>query len=42
VVLKLKMYWYQPPPAINQLYSPTLLAGQGGLGGVPPAGVIWI
>jgi hypothetical protein len=37
--IEIKNVWYQPPPAINQLYSPTLLAGQGGLGGVPPAGV---
>ena len=37
--IEIKNVFYQPPPAINQLYSPTLLAGQGGLGGVPPAGV---
>jgi hypothetical protein len=37
--IEIKNVWYQPPPAINQLYSPTLLAGQGGLGGVPPAGL---
>jgi hypothetical protein len=37
--IEIKNVWYQPPPAINQLYSPSLLAGQGGLGGVPPAGV---
>jgi hypothetical protein len=37
--IEIKNVWYQAPPAINQLYSPTLLAGQGGLGGVPPAGV---
>jgi hypothetical protein len=37
--IEIKNVYYQSPPAINQLYSPTLLAGQGGLGGVPPAGV---
>jgi len=37
--IEIKNVWYQPPPAINQLYSPSLLAGQGGLGGVPPAGI---
>ena len=37
--IEIKRVFFQPPPAINQLYSPTLLAGQGGLGGVPPAGV---
>ena len=37
--IEIKNVFYQPPPAINQLYSPSLLAGQGGLGGVPPAGV---
>ena len=37
--IEIKNVWYQPPPAINQLYSPSLLAGQDGLGGVPPAGV---
>jgi hypothetical protein len=37
--IEIKNVFYQPPPAINQLYSSTLLAGQGGLGGVPPAGV---
>jgi hypothetical protein len=37
--IEIKNVFYQPPPAINQLYSPTLLAGQGGLGGVPPAGL---
>ena len=39
--IEIKNVWYQPPPAINQLYSPYLL-GQGGgagLGGVPAAGV---
>ena len=37
--IEIKNVWYQPPPAINQLYSPSLLMGQGGLGGVPPAGL---
>jgi hypothetical protein len=37
--IEIKNVFYQPPPAINQLYSPTLMTGQGGLGGVPPAGV---
>jgi hypothetical protein len=37
--IEIKNVYYQSPPAISQLYSPTLLAGQGGLGGVPPAGV---
>lgn len=36
--IEIKNVFYQPPPAINQLYSPTLMTGQGGLGGVPPAG----
>ena len=39
--IEIKNVWYQPPPAINQLYSPYML-GQGGgagLGGVPAAGV---
>lgn len=39
--IEVKNVWYQPPPAINQLYSPYML-GQGGgagLGGVPAAGV---
>jgi len=36
--IEIKNVWYQPPPAINQLYSPTLATGQGGLGGVPPLG----
>ena len=39
--VEIKNVWYQPPPAINQLYSPYML-GQGGgagLGGVPAAGV---
>lgn len=37
--IEIKNVWYQPPPAINMLYSPSLLTGQGGLGGVPPAGI---
>ena len=37
--IEIKNVWYQPPPAVNQLYSPSLLMGQGGLGGVPPAGL---
>jgi hypothetical protein len=37
--IEIKNVWYQPPPAINQLYSTALMTGQGGLGGVPPAGV---
>ena len=36
--IEIKNVWYQPPPAIDQLYSPTLMTGQGGLGGVPPLG----
>jgi hypothetical protein len=36
--IEIKNVFYQPPPAINQLYSPTLMTGQGGLGGVPPLG----
>ena len=36
--IEVKNVWYQPPPAINQLYAPTLMTGQGGLGGVPPLG----
>jgi hypothetical protein len=36
--IEIKNVFYQPPPAINQLYSPSLMTGQGGLGGVPPAG----
>jgi len=36
--IEIKTVYYQPPPAINQLYSPTLATGQGGLGGVPPLG----
>jgi hypothetical protein len=37
--IEIKNVFYQPPPAINQLYSTALMTGQGGLGGVPPAGV---
>ena len=37
--IEIKNVWYQAPPAINQLYSTALMTGQGGLGGVPPAGV---
>lgn len=37
--IEIKNVWYQAPPAISQLYSPALLAGQGGLGGVPAAGL---
>jgi hypothetical protein len=36
--IEIKNVFYQPPPAINQLYSPTIATGQGGLGGVPPLG----
>ena len=37
--IEIKNVFYQPPPAINQLYSPFLGTGPGGLGGVPAAGV---
>jgi hypothetical protein len=37
--IEIKNVYYQAPPAISQLYSPTLLTGQGGLGGVPAAGL---
>ena len=37
--IEIKNVFYQPPPAINQLYSTALMTGQGGLGGVPPAGL---
>jgi hypothetical protein len=37
--IEIKNVFYQPPPAINQLYSPSLMTGAGGLGGVPAAGV---
>ena len=37
--IEVKNVFYEPPPAINQLYSPWLGTGPGGLGGVPAAGV---
>ncbi len=37
--IEIKNVFYQAPPAINQLYSPFLGTGPGGLGGVPAAGV---
>ena len=37
--IEIKNVFYQPPPAISQLYSTALMTGQGGLGGVPPAGI---
>ena len=37
--IEIKNVYYQAPPAVSQLYSPALLAGQGGLGGVPAAGL---
>jgi hypothetical protein len=37
--IEIKNVFYQPPPAINQMYSANLINGQGGLGGVPPAGM---
>jgi len=37
--IEIKNVIYQPPPAINQLYSPLMGTGPGGLGGVPAAGV---
>jgi len=37
--IEIKNVFYQPPPAVNQLYSTTLMTGQGGLGGVPAAGL---
>jgi hypothetical protein len=37
--IEIKNVYYQSPPAISQLYSPALLTGQGGLGGVPAAGL---
>lgn len=37
--IEIKNVWYQPPPAVNQLYSPFLGTGPGGLGGVPAAGI---
>jgi hypothetical protein len=40
--IEIKRVFYQPPPAINQLYSPMLGTGPGGLGGVPAAGIYGI
>jgi hypothetical protein len=37
--IEIKRVFYSAPPAINQLYSPILGTGPGGLGGVPAAGV---
>jgi hypothetical protein len=38
--IEIKNVFYQPPPAISQMYAPMLGAGSGnGLGGVPAAGV---
>jgi hypothetical protein len=37
--IEIKRVYYEAPPAINQLYSPMLGTGPGGLGGVPAAGV---
>ena len=37
--IEIKNVYYQAPPAVSQLYSPALIAGQGGLGGVPAAGL---
>jgi len=37
--IEIKNVFYQPPPAVNQMYSPGFMTGQGGLGGVPPAGL---
>ena len=37
--IEIKRVFYEPPPAINQLYSPFLGTGPGGLGGVPAAGI---
>jgi hypothetical protein len=37
--IEIKNVFYQPPPAVSQLYSTTLMTGQGGLGGVPAAGL---
>jgi hypothetical protein len=37
--IEIKNVYYQPPPAIQQIYSPMLGTGPGGLGGVPAAGV---
>ena len=40
--IEIKNVWYEPPPAVNQLYSPLLGTGFGGLGGVPAAGAYGI
>jgi hypothetical protein len=37
--IEIKRVFYSAPPAVNQLYSPILGTGPGGLGGVPAAGV---
>jgi hypothetical protein len=37
--IEIKNVFYQPPPSIQQIYSPMLGTGPGGLGGVPAAGV---
>lgn len=37
--IEIKNVFYQAPPAVNQLYSPFLGTGPGGLGGVPAAGL---
>jgi len=37
--IEVKNVFYEPPPAINQLYSPWLGTGPGGLGGIPAAGI---
>jgi hypothetical protein len=37
--IEIKNVFYQPPPAVSQLYSTTLMTGQGGFGGVPAAGL---
>jgi hypothetical protein len=36
--IEIKNIWYQPPPAVSQLFSPYLGTTAGGLGGVPAAG----
>jgi hypothetical protein len=40
--IEIKRVFFQPPPAVNQLYSPMLGTGPGGLGGVPAAGIYGI
>ena len=40
--IEIKRVFYTAPPAINQLYSPMLGTGPGGLGGVPAAGIYGI